>query len=147
MAGRGEAFGLDGAALAIQRQHGDDLGRVQRHAHGAAPGLDVAVLDRLWDAALGMLALGVELAEGAPYRVGARWTGRADQLSRSTAGLPLRRRKMLAAGAAVLETLAQPELVAAMGAEGVEPAKGKKLPLTLRKAIAALRSQRSPVAL
>ena len=76
-----------------------------------------------------------------------RRTRRADQPLGSAAGLPLRRQKMLAARAPLLEALAQPEFVPAIGAEGIEPAKGKKLPLTLRKAIAAFPSQRRPVAL
>ena len=105
------------------------------------------ILSALRDAALCVKALRVEFPEGSPHRLGAGRARWPDQLSRCAAGLALHGEQMLAARAAAPEALAQPECVPAMGAEGVEPAKGKKFPLTLRKAIAALRSQRSPVAL
>ena len=120
---------------------------MQREAHRPAPRLNVLVLDGLRAAHVRITPGCVEFLEGAPCGVGAWRAGRLVKRLRRPASLALGRRVMLPARAARLQLSVEPEFVSGVGAEGVEPSKGKKCRVVFRKAMVALRSHRRPVAL
>lgn len=120
---------------------------MQREAHRPAPRLNILVLDGLRAAHVRIAPGCVEFLEGAPCGVGARGTRRLLENLRRSPGLSLSGSVVLPARSAGLQLSVEPEFVSGVGAEGVEPSKGKKCRVVFRKAMVALRSHRRPVAL